>query len=311
MMKNFVPLILLFVIGTSFAEEANLPDRAWLFAYFTPNDKEGLHFAWSADGQKWTPLRDGQLFLKTPQDVGPVLRDPSVLRGPDGTFHLVWTGSWEGISFGYASSKDLINWSEAKSVPAMEHEPKTRNVWAPELFYDDKDKLFYIIWSSTIPDKFTETAKSGEDDYNHRLYYTTTKDFKTFAETKLFWDPGHNVIDAFLAKDGDRYLLFYKDETLRPEPKKNILLAVGSSPTGPFEVQGGISPTNWAEGPSALNIDGTWYVYFDLYRKGHFGAIRSKDLKTWENITEKLCMPVHSRHGTMFEVDAEILKKMF
>jgi beta-xylosidase len=239
------------------------------------------------------------------------LRDPSILRAPDGTFHLVWTGSWKAKSFGYASSKDLINWSEAKSVAAMEHEPTTRNVWAPELFYDDKSELFYIIWSSTIPDKFPETAKSSEDDLNHRLYYTTTKDFKTFAETKPFWNPGHNVIDGFLAKSANRYLLFYKDETLRPEAKKNILLAIGSSPTGPFEVQGNISPTNWAEGPSALNIDGTWYVYFDLYSKGHFGAVRSKDLKTWEDITDKLSMPAKSRHGTMFEVDVEILKKMF
>ncbi|GHT10776.1 hypothetical protein FACS1894170_03460 [Planctomycetales bacterium] len=310
-MKNLLPLIFLCFIATSFAAEVNLPNRTWLFAYFTPNDKEGLHFAWSADGLKWTALRDGKIFLKTPQNVGPVLRDPSVLRGPDGTFHLVWTGSWKAKNLGYASSNDLINWSEAQSIPVMAHEPTTRNVWAPELFYDDKAELFYIIWASTIPDKFTETAKSSEDDLNHRLYYTTTKDFKTFAETKSYWDPGHSVIDAFLAKDGDRYLLFYKDETLRPEPKKNILLAIGASPTGPFEVQGSVSTTNWAEGPSALNIDGMWYVYADLYRKGHFGAIRSKDLKTWETITEKLCMPAQSRHGTMFEVDAEILKKMF
>ncbi|MDR1963006.1 MAG: hypothetical protein LBQ50_04450 [Planctomycetaceae bacterium] len=104
--------------------------------------------------------------------------------------------------------------------------------------------------------------------------------------------------------------LFYKDETLKPEAKKNILLAIGSSPTGPFEVQGVISHTNWVEGSTALKIGNKWFVYYDCYTKHHFGVVQSLDLKNWQNKTDKLCFPIHARHGTTFEVEPETLQKL-
>ncbi|MDR0337641.1 MAG: glycoside hydrolase family 43 protein [Planctomycetaceae bacterium] len=295
---------------SGFAQELESSQKRWLFSYFTQNGEDGLHLAWSADGQTWKPLKDGKSFLPPPENVSKLIRDPSIVQAPDGMFHLVWTGSWNGKNIGYATSKDLIEWTDIRSIPVMEYEPTTRNTWAPELFYDKPSQTFYIIWSSTVPEKFPETAASSETNYNHRMYYTTTKDFKSFAETKLYWNPNHNVIDGFLAQEGERYLLFYKDETLKPEAKKDILLAIGSTPVGPFEVQGVISHTNWVEGPAALKIGNELFVYYDCYTKQHFGAVKSKDLKTWENITNKLCFPVHTRHGTAFEIDSEILQKL-
>ena len=62
---------------------------------------------------------------------------PASRSGPDGTFHLVWTTGWhDSKGFGYASSKDLIHWSDQQFIPVMTNEPTTVNVWAPELFYD-------------------------------------------------------------------------------------------------------------------------------------------------------------------------------
>ena len=43
----------------------------------------------------------------------------------------------------------------------------------------------------------------------------------------------------------------------------------------------------WAEGPTVLMIGDTWHVYFDKYRKGSFGAVISKDLKEWKDISRK------------------------
>jgi hypothetical protein len=300
------PVLVLQCLG----QELEPTPKRWLFSYFTQNGEDGLHLAWSEDGRTWKPLKEGQSFFMPPEKVSKLVRDPSIARGADGIFHLLWTGSWTGKSIGYASSRDLIEWTDVRSIPVMEHEPTTRNTWAPELFYDEPSQTFYIIWSSTIPEKFTETTASSETDYNHRMYYTTTKDFKTFSETKMYWNPNHNVIDGFLTKDGERYLLFYKDETLKPEAKKNILLAVGSSPIGPFEVQGVISHTDWVEGPTALKINDEWLVYYDCYTKHHFGAVKSKDLKNWKNMTDKLCFPIHARHGTAFEIDPETLQKL-
>jgi beta-xylosidase len=74
------------------------------------------------------------------------MRDPSITRGPDGTWHLVWTSAWRGNNgFGYSHSKDLVHWSEQKFIPVMAHEPTVCNVWAPELFYDEKEKQFHHL----------------------------------------------------------------------------------------------------------------------------------------------------------------------
>lgn len=304
-MKKISHLLLAFAFvlfsSAAFAEEG----EAYLMSYFTGNGEDGLHLCSSEDGMKWTPLKDGKSFLAPTVGKHKLMRDPSILQSPDGTFHMVWTISWTQPGIGYASSKDLIDWSEQKMIPVMEDDPKTRNCWAPELFYDEPSKTYYIFWASTVTGKFGEGT--SEDEYDHRQYYVSTKDFVTFSKTKIFFEPGHNVIDSFMAKDGDDYLLFYKDETLRPE-KKSIHLAVGKTPTGPFEPRCEVGHTNWIEGPSALKIGDYWYVYYDCYRRGHYGAVRSRDMNEWENITDKISFPKGARHGTTFKVSKEFLQ---
>ena len=280
----------------------------YVMSYFVGNGEDGLHLCWSEDGLTWKTLKDGKSFMTPTVGKHKLVRDPSIVQAPDGTFHMVWTISWTQPGIGYAYSKDLIQWSEQKMIPVMEDEPTTRNCWAPELFYEESGKTYYIFWSSTVPGKFEGVG--SEDNYNHRQYYVMTKDFETFSPTKLYFDPGHNVIDGFLAKNGRQYLLFYKDETLKPEPQKSIHLAIGESPVGPFQPQGEIGHTNWIEGPSAIKIGDFWYVYYDCYRAKHYGAVRSRDLKTWENVTENISFPKGVRHGTIFRVKSEIVRRL-
>ena len=106
----------------------------------------------------------------------------------------------------------------------MAHEPTVRNSWAPEIHYDPKRQEFIIFWASTIPGRFASTAGSSEDAYNHRIYFTTTKDFTAFAPTKLFFDPGFNVIDATFLHANGRHYLIVKDETVNP-PRKYLQIA--------------------------------------------------------------------------------------
>lgn len=298
----------LLVVFASFAWANDSTEDHYLMSYFVGNGEDGLHLLHSRDGLKWEPLNEGKSFLAPVLGKHKLMRDPSVVRTPDGIFHMVWTISWTQPGIGYANSKDLVNWSEQQLIPVMEDDPETRNCWAPELFYDDRSQEYLIIWASTVPGKFPGIG--SEDNYNHRQYYVTTKDFKSFSKTKLYFDPQHNVIDAFLAKDNDRYLLFYKDETLKPEAKKSIHLGIGKTPTGPFEDCREIGHINWVEGPSALKIGDFWYVYYDCYTKKHYGGVRSQDLKTWENITDKLSFPDGVRHGTTFKVDAEVIQNL-
>ena len=48
------------------------------------------------------------------------------------------------------------------------------------------------------------------------------------------------------------------------------------------------------------------YVYFDKYRDHKYGAIRSKDMKNWEDISEEISFPKGLRHGTVFRVSEMI-----
>ncbi|NQU26089.1 MAG: glycoside hydrolase family 43 protein [Candidatus Nealsonbacteria bacterium] len=286
------------------AESAS--QKCYLLSYFLGNGEDGLRLAASDDGLHFTMATDR--FLLKPEVGGKLMRDPSIVQAPDGTFQMVWTTSWNDRVIGYAHSKDLIHWSKQRTIPVMMHEPKARNCWAPEVFYDAATKRYVIVWSTTIPGRFPKTAETSESKYNHRMYYTTTRDFKEFAPTKLFYDPGYSVIDGFIAKEADRYLLFYKDERRYPEAKKVILLATADRAEGPYTVPAEpIVPHAWVEGPSAIKLADKWTVYFDCYTEQKYGAAVSKDLKSWTEITEQLKVPPGTRHGTVFEVDRKIL----
>jgi len=281
----------------------------YLFSYFVGNGEDGLHLAYSFDGLNFKPLNNNKSLL-TPRVGGKLMRDPCIIRGPEGTFHMVWTTSWSQKAIGYAHSRDLVHWSEQKYIPVMEYEPRARNCWAPEVFYDDTGKQFLIYWSTTIPGRFPETDKTGDNGLNHRIYYTTTRDFETFTPTKLFYDPGFNTIDATIARDAGRYIMFIKDETRHP-PKKNIRIAVSTKAEGPYgPASEPITGSYWAEGPSAIKIADTWFVYFDKYRKRRYGAVISRDLKSWEDISDRVHFPEGTRHGTVFQTSRAILTKL-
>jgi len=240
------------------------------------------------------------------------MRDPCLAQGPDGTFHLVWTVGWRDARvFGYASSRDLLRWSEQKAVPVMEDAPDAVNVWAPELFYDEARGQWLVFWSSTVPGRFPETAASGDGGLNHRIYYVTTRDFATFSPTRLFFDGGFNVIDATILKAEGRYVLIVKDETKAPVAKKNLRLAAGRSPEGPWTDVLEPVTISWVEGPSALRLGDEYFVYFDHYAKPHYyGAVKSRDLKTWEDVSSRMTFPPDHRHGTVLRVAREVVDRL-
>jgi beta-xylosidase len=239
------------------------------------------------------------------------MRDPSLAQGPDGTFHLVWTTGWgQPPVIGVAHSKDLIRWSEQKAVPVMNHEPTARNAWAPELFYDDAQRRWLIFWSSTIPGRFPDTDQSGDQDYNHRIYFTATTDFETFTPTRLFYDGGFNVIDATLLKADGKFRLIVKDETKVPV-KKNLRIALGDHADGPFGPAGPPITGDWVEGPSAIQIGGQFYIYFDHYAKPqYYGATRSGDLVHWQDVSAQVSFPKGTRHGTVLRVAESVVQSI-
>ena len=283
--------------------------RAFLFSYFTGNGEDGLHLAWSSDGYRWEALNGGKSYLHPRVGESKLMRDPCLLQGPEGRFHLVWTTSWNGRTIGYAHSTNLTDWSEQKAIPVMHHEPAALNCWAPEIAWDESNQQYLIFWATTITNRFLETAGRSEGKYNHRVYATTTTDFEAFTPTRLFFDPGFNVIDATLLPAKGQYHLVFKDETVNP-PKKHLRLASGSRAEGPF---GPLSPPftrDWVEGPTWLKLEDGYVVYFDCYRDHKYGAVRSKDLERWEDVSDRLVMPAGLRHGTALEVDPLLVQRL-
>jgi hypothetical protein len=308
--RHFNPALLIFVILPIAAyaglqdSKLQLPSTVYLFSSFRGNG-DGLHLAWSVDGLKWTALA-GERALLEPKVGGKLMRDPCILQGPDGTFHMVWTSGWYERVIGYANSRDLIHWSEQKAIPVMEHEPAARNCWAPELVYDPAKRQYIIFWASTIPGRFPDTDAAGDNGLNHRMYCTTTKDFEVFSPTRLFFDPGFSTIDATMVLQGGKYHLIFKDETLEPV-RKHLRIASGDSIEGPFKELSAPFTPSWVEGPTVLKIGDQYIVYYDMYTAKRYGAMRSRDLKNWEDVSEQLSLPAGTRHGTALAVSRDVL----
>ena len=135
-------------------------------------------------------------------DVGECgVRDPFMCRSPEGdTFYLIATdlsvyvrGGWNNNA-GQATktgshsiilweSHDLVNWTHSRQIPVAREDAGM--AWAPEMIFCEETGEYYIFFSSTVLDDYSKgaDAKILERDC---VYYTTTRDFQHFGETKKF-----------------------------------------------------------------------------------------------------------------------------
>lgn len=288
----------------------------YVFSYFVKNGEDGMHLAASPDGLRWSPLNGGRPVLTSTLATG-LMRDPCVLRGPDGRFHVVWTTGWWDRVIGISHSTDLVTWSAPRAIPVMMHEPNAVNAWAPEIAYDAATKDYVIFWSTTIKGKFGETEMSGDVSkevgvrLNHRIYATATKDFESYTPTRLFYDGGFNVIDATIVEDAPnrRFVMILKDETKNPVAKKHLRVATAATLQGPYGAASAPITVDWVEGPTLLRVGGDWMLYYDEYTRKQYGASRSTDLKTWTVLPDAagLHFPADARHGTAFTAPAYLV----
>lgn len=284
---------------------ASCNNKVYLFTSFKEPANEGLRMLYSKDGYHWK--RIDTVLLKPLIGIQKIMRDPSCLQGPDGTFHLVFTTEWKGGNgFGYASSTDLIHWSAQQYIPVMQHEKTVVNVWAPELFYDNETKQFIVVWASCVPDRFENGIEAV--DNNHRLYYTTTKDFKTFSPTQLFLDPKFSVIDAVIVKrKKEDYVLVLKDNT---RPERNIKVAFANTAVGNYTNISIPFTEHFTEGPAVAKVKDGWLIYYDVYQKKTYSASFTKDFKTFINADSLINIPEGHKHGTIFITNKKVLKNL-
>lgn len=296
---RFVLLLLVVLVGSGCSK------KGYLFTSFHEPADGGLRMLYSYDGYQWNDL--DKILLKPEIGKQKIMRDPSMVQGPDGTFHLVWTCGWKGDrGFGYASSKDLVHWSEQKFIPVLEDEPTTVNVWAPELFYDESKGEYLIIWASTIPNRF-EKGQEAEDN-NHRMYSVSTKDFQTFSKAKLFLDPGFSVIDAVIVKRAaSDYVLVLKDNT---RPNRNLKVAFGTQASGPYTGVSAAFSGVLTEGPTVVKLGREWLIYYDAYGEKRYATFKTKDFKTFTDVSAQTVIPEGHKHGTIVPVNRKVIERL-
>lgn len=274
-------------------------------SFHEPAD-EGLRFIYSRDGLHWDSIPGTWL---APELGDSIMRDPSIWRGEDGTYHLVWTIAWKGdTGIGYSSSTDLIHWTPQRRIPVMDSIRHTYSVWAPELFFDDTKGEYMIVFTAQVDDK-TSTGRRNEHGDYHRMYYVTTRDFVAFSEPRLLYDAGYSCIDGVIVKRGEGdYVLVAKDNR---KANSNLRVAFSRRPEGPYTLPLSRPFTGiFAEGPSVTKMGDTYYIYYDLYRRHIYGASTTKDFIHFTDVTSNAAFPAGHKHGTVFKAPASTVEAL-
>lgn len=290
----------------------------FLLSFFRDNGQHGVYLAHSDDGYRFHQLNEGKPVFRPPAwpDAN-LTRDPSILYH-DGLFYMVWTTHWHGRTFGYATSPDLVTWSEPVQVTPFPHdlpEPdQPGNVWAPEIHWDPVQENFLILFSSTTPREKNDGDSPIVHDLDHRTY-AVRKSGDKFGSARLFLDRNVSLIDPVLGFDeaGQRWVMIIKHELTPELGGKNFRLAFApadlASPFPPAFSElsdpilgpgSPIRPREWIEGPSLIRDGDTWRLYGDAYRDGHYSMITSTDFEAWHDETSALEVPAGTRHGTVF-----------
>ncbi len=260
--------------------------------YYPAGGNSGVFLSWSTNGYDFKPLNNGHPVFVPPEFPGDdadntdgyqnLVRDPSMVHGPDGLYHLVFTSDINSRSFGYAESPDLVHWSNVKLVQIWENEPSAvDHTWAPEIFYDE------------VLDQYLIAFSSGVGGNAIRIYYTTTTDFATFADpVVMYWNasnPTGEQIDGFVAKvAASHYIMAYKDNA-------QIWVLDSSTPYGPW-TNPRQATSGGDEGPCLFKIGDSWHLCYDNYGYGDdvFGMAVSSDTTNWTDVTALTDMPKKS-----------------
>lgn len=292
---------------------------AYAFPFFygqKHKDTVGMWMAISKDGLDWKVVNNNEVVFKRP--FGNVLRDPAISQAPDGTYHLVFTvGSNNPVYMGYARSKDLIHWKDARMVDLMGSVEGTANVWAPELFYDKVRERWMVYWASSVEGRFPETKQLNERA-NNRMYCAFTTDFVNVTEPKLLYTK-HIVNDTRIINYNSqwgKYCMVVK-HIKRPGTHAELYLAYSKKIDGPYinpfdSIQYISKPYRFCEGPAVIKIDDYYYCYFDLSREHHMACKRSKDMLpgSWEDMTDWLTIPAEVKHGDIVRIPIGIYNKL-
>lgn len=282
---------------------------------YSMDETQALYSAESEDMLHFRPLNGGKPVLDL-SGIGKIIRDPFWFEF-EGRYHVVFTDNWKSATIGHAVSDNFVDWELLDFIPVMGENEDVANCWAPEVFRDE-DGAYVIIWSTSF------LSKNDEHKISNRIWCRKTRDFKEFGEPKLFFDPGHPVIDATVWAEDHTYYMAFKDERgfNAPDSKYSAIRTTwGKAEEKPFSWEGDqesgpvcrndgpmgkrISPllTGWrTEGPILIKKDGDFYLFFDSFGDHSYKGLKSRDFENWEDITAEMDFPFHCKHLCIREI---------
>ena len=98
-----------------------------------------------------------------------------------------------------------------------------------------------------------------------------------------------------------------KDNT---RPERNLKVAFASSMTGPYTPASQPFTESFVEGPSVEKVGDDYLIYFDVYKKKIYGAMRTKDFRTFTDDTKNVSVPTGHKHGTIFKAPEALVKEL-
>lgn len=291
---------------------------SYLFVYFPSNSDENLYYALSRDGFNYTALNGGRPVMNSDTvAIKKGIRDPHILRAPDGNFYMVTTDmkSAEGWDSNRGmvlyKSRDLVNWSHS-TVHFPDRFPewqRVTRVWAPETIWDpdyintDGTRGRLLVYYSLLTD-------DGKCPYDKVWYSYANDDFTDLlTDPVYFYDRGSATIDCDIVWDeaSQLYHMFFKNEDLGGICKVTspTLLPRDGQPDGSqwSAPSGNKQCTGEAvEGAGLFRLidSGTWILMYDCYMNGHYQFCASDDLDHFtlkaQTATSGAFTP---RHGTV------------
>ncbi len=276
---------------------------AYLLSYFQEH-VHALHFAISRDGYRFTALNHGKPVLSgltIAKQKG--IRDPYLMRGPDGAFYLTMTdlhiyAQQEGLRatrwqrpearYGWGNnrdlilmkSRDLIHWTHA-SVDVTRLSPAYRDAgiaWAPEAIYDPAARRIMVYYSTRI--------RNGP---NYLVYAYADPAFRTLSAPRRLFPfprPGKSTVDGDIIRVGRRYHLFFSTD----DGAGNLRQAASDRINGGYVYDPAkVDPERvGTEAPMVWRRHGTdtYVLMYDVYaaKPNNMGFSETRDFKTFRDI---------------------------
>lgn len=301
------------------------PYTNYLFAYFPANNNENIYYALSRDGYNFTPMNGGNRVIAADSvSIKKGLRDPHVLRAPDGWFYMVHTDmkSAEGWSSNRGmvlmKSKDLINWKHATIHFPDRYKGKNfanvTRVWAPETVWDygykntDGSTGRIMVYFSLLTDDGTIT-------YDKVYYQYANDDFTDLLGDPIyFFDRGSATIDMDIVynPNDSLYHAFFKNEGqggICKVTAKTLTAPAGKEGSQWSKPSGTLQQTTEAvEGAGVFKLinKDSWILMYDCYNNGHYQFTSSPDLSTFKFVQNTEMKGAFTpRHGTVLPITAE------